>query len=166
MDRIIKLKVGSAAAAAMLSIGSAQAQEERTVDTQWCRSGTASIVAKDEKLVVYLLDHLGVAQSKDPKDIFQNATQRCVGTVAMIDGKMSANGWCKSVIAKTGDWILVDWTNDEKPGSGTWSYRHGTGALKGVTGGGTYHSLGQTRPMEAGTYQNCVRVQGALKLPG
>lgn len=166
MKRSTTLTLGGAISAALLSIGTAQAQEERTVDAQWCRAGTASIVAKDEKMVVWLIDHLGVAQEKDPKGLFHNATQRCVGTVANINGKMSANGWCKTVIAKTGDWILVDWTNDEKPGSGTWSYRHGTGALKGVTGGGTYHSLGQTRPMETGTYQNCVQTKGSMKIPG
>ncbi len=166
MDRFTKLTVGSAVAAAMLSIGSAQAQKELQIDTVWCRSGTASMVAKDEKLVVWSLDHYGVAQSGNPQDPFNNATQRCIGTVAMIDGKMSANGWCKVVLAKTGDWVLVDWKNGEKPGQGTWSYRHGTGALKGITGGGTYHSLGQTRPMQSGTYQNCARSTGTRKLPG
>jgi hypothetical protein len=166
MDRISKLTLGSAVAAAMLSIGSAQAQTEAPVDTVWCRSGTASIVAKDEKMVVLSIDHYGVARSNDPKNLFHNATQRCVGTIATIDGKMTASGWCKTVVAKTGDWTLVDWKSGEKPGQGTWSYRHGTGALKGITGSGTYQSLGRTRPMQTGTYQNCVRTKGTRKIPG
>lgn len=165
MKRSTKLMLGSAAAVSLLSIGTTQAQQEAAVDTVWCRSGTVTVVAKDEKMVVWALDHLGVAQAADPKDVFHNATQRCVGTVAMFDGKVTANGWCKSIFAKTGDWALVDWKNDEQPGKGTWTYRHGTGAFKGVTGGGTYQSLGQTRPMEAGTYQNCVRVKGTRKMP-
>jgi hypothetical protein len=27
-------------------------------------------------------------------------------------------------------------------------------------------SLGQTRPVEAGTYQNCIRVKGTISIPG
>jgi hypothetical protein len=61
---------------------------------------------------------------------------------------------------------VADWANSGKPGHGTWNYRYGSGKFKGITGGGTYQSLGQTRPVEAGTYQNCVRVKGTMKLPG
>ena len=165
MNRPTTLMLGGAMMTALLSTSASLAQQDAAVDTVWCRSGTASIIAKDEKMVVWSLDHLGVAQAADPKDIFHNATQRCVGTVATFDGKVSANGWCKTVIAKTGDWALVDWKNDAQPGHGTWTYRHGTGALKGITGSGTYQSLGQTRPMEAGTYQNCVLTKGTRKTP-
>ena len=165
MRRSTILMLTSAVAASLLS-GTTQAQKESAVDSVWCRSGTASVVAKDDKMTVWAIDHYGVAQTSDPKDLFNNATQRCVGTIAMFDGKVQASGWCRTVFAKAGDWVLVDWKNDDKPGSGTWSYRHGTGSLKGITGGGTYHSLGQTRPMETGTYQNCVRVQGKWQVPG
>jgi hypothetical protein len=166
MNQSTTLMLGGAVAVALLSTGAAQAQKQMALDSVWCRAGTASVLAKDEKMTVWAIDHLGVAQASDPKDVFHNATQRCVGTIAMFDGKVNASGWCRTVVAKTGDWALVDWKNDDKPGSGTWSYRHGTGALKGITGGGTYQSLGQTRPMETGTYQNCVRVQGKWQVPG
>ena len=166
MKRSTTLMMGGAVAIALLSIGNAQAQKQGTVDSVWCRSGTASVVAKDEKMLVWALDHNGVAQTADPKDLFNNATQRCVGTVAIFDGKVEANGWCKTHFLNPADWVLVDWKGDEKPGSGTWSYRHAAGSMKGITGGGTFHSLGQTRPMEAGTYQNCVRVKGKWQMPG
>lgn len=93
-------------------------------------------------------------------------TQRCVGVVANVAGKRSANGWCRNVDPTSGDWTLVDWVGGDKPGSGTWSYRYGTGKWKGVTGGGTYTSLGQTRPVDAGTYQNCVHIEGSATVPG
>jgi hypothetical protein len=113
-----------------------------------------------------LLDHKGVAQGSDAKDPFHGSTQRCFGALANFDGTVSANGWCKQIHQQTGDWLVLDWVNASTPGKGTWTIRHGVGKWKGVTGGGTYESLGQTRPVEAGTYQNCIRVKGTMSLPG
>jgi len=151
---------------AMIAFGAGPALAQQNVDQTWCRAGTLSTLAKDEKLIVWSLDHHGVSRARDPKDPLDAATQRCIGVLAVIDGKTVGNGWCKVMDSQSGDWWLVDWATADKPGHGTWSYRHGSGKYKGVTGGGTYQSLGQTRPIEAGTYQNCVRVTGTMKLPG
>jgi hypothetical protein len=104
--------------------------------------------------------------SADARDPFHGSTQRCVGTLANFDGAVTAKGWCKQIHPQSGDWLVLDWVNSGKPGSGTYTVRHGTGKWKGVTGGGTYESLGQTRPVETGTYQNCIRVKGTLSIPG
>jgi hypothetical protein len=138
----------------------------QSTDHTQCRAGTASVLAQDGKKIVMLLDHRGVGQSADAKDPFHGSTQRCIGVLANLDGNVTANGWCKQINPQTGDWLVLDWANGGKPGAGTWTVRHGVGKWQGVTGGGTYESLGATRPYEPGTYQNCVRVQGALKLPG
>jgi len=156
--------LGCAVLAMLLSSGTAQAQQ--AYENTTCRAGTVTVLAQADKLFVWSLDHRGVTQSSDPKDPFHGFTQRCVGVVANIEGKASGNGWCRSVDPKTGDWTLVDWTASDKPGSGTYTFRYGTGKWKGVTGGGTYESLGQTRPVDAGTYQNCVRIKGTLSIPG
>ena len=124
------------------------------------------MVAQAEKMNIWTLDHRGVNVSIDAAKLFDGGTQRCVGVVANIEGKNSGNGWCRNVDPKTGDLTLVDWTASDKPGSGTFSFRYGTGKWKGVTGSGTYESLGQTRPADPGTYQNCVRVKGTLSVPG
>ena len=153
-----------AALATLLASGVVQAQQ--ATDTTICRSGTSTLLAQDEKKVVVWLDHRGVGLSTDAKDPLHGSTQRCVGTLANFDGTVTANGWCKQIHPQSGDWLVLDWVNSGKPGSGTYTIRHGTGKWKGATGGGTYESLGQTRPVEAGTYQNCIRVKGTLSIPG
>ena len=160
------VSLGSAVLATFLAPGAAFADQLYAVDSTWCRAGTVTVLAKSEGVIVWALDHRGVAQSKDVNDVGHGDTQRCMGMVSNIAGKRSGNGWCRGVDAKTGDWTLVDWTAGEKPGAGTWSYRFGVGKWKGVTGGGTYESLGQTRPVDPGTYQNCIRVKGTANIPG
>jgi hypothetical protein len=164
-NHLISRTLPCAVLGAFLGSGAAHAQQQ-TVDNVTCRAGTLTVLAQAEKLLVWSLDHRGVTQGGDPKDPMQSFTQRCIGTVANVEGKLSANGWCRSVDSKTGDWTLVDWQGSDKPGFGTWSYRYGTGKFKGVTGGGTYEPLGPTRPVEAGTYQNCVRIKGTMTIPG
>ena len=152
-------------AAAMLSVAAAHAADQ-AIDSVTCRAGTVTVVGQEDKTIVFALDHKGVQVTTDPAHPFNGATQHCVGVVANFNGKISGNGWCKNVTAKNGDWVLLDWTASEKPGVGTFSFRHGTGAFKGITGGGTYEQTGQTRPIQAGTYQNCVKGKGSMKTPG
>lgn len=164
----MKIRVSITATAILGAVGLcfASTAMAQSTDHRQCRAGTASVLAQDGKKIVMLLDHLGVGQSADEKDPFHNSTQRCFGVLANFDGNVTANGWCKQVHPRTGDWLILDWANGGKPGSGTWTIRHGVGMWQGATGGGTYQSLGQTRAYQAGTYQNCIRVQGSLKLPG
>lgn len=151
------------ACAAMLASGAATAQH--TVDHVTCRAGTLSALAQADKLIVWQLDHRGVTRAAEG-DPFDGFTQRCIGTVANVEGKLAANGWCRNVDPKTGDWTLAQWTGSDKPGHGTWSIDYGTGKWKGLTASGTYEPIGPTRPVEAGTYQNCVRIRGTMKMPG
>lgn len=148
------------------AMGSSAASAQMSYEYTTCRAGTVSVLAQADKMIVWTLDHKGVSISDDASNPFNGFTQRCVGTVANIEGRIAANGWCKSVDPKTGDFTVVDWTGGDKPGHGTWSFRYGTGKWKGATGGGTYEPLGPTKPVEAGTYQNCVRIKGTLKMPG
>jgi hypothetical protein len=150
-------------AAAILASGAAQAQH--AVEHLTCRAGTIHPLAQADKLFVWQLDHRGVTQAA-PGDPFDGFTQRCIGTVANVEGKLAANGWCRNVDPKTGDWTLVSWVGSDKPGVGTWAFQHGTGKWKGISGGGSYEPLGPTRPVEAGTYQNCARIKGSYRLPG
>ena len=122
-----------------------------------------TVLAKADNMIVWSLDHRGVTRSND---VFDGFTQRCIGVVANLAGKISGNGWCRDVDPKTGDWTLVDWVASDKPGVGTYSFQYGTGKWKGITGSGTYEGAGQTRPVDEGTYQNCVRVKGTFTVPG
>jgi hypothetical protein len=156
--------LATAVIAAMLGAGTAQAQQAFEHTT--CRAGTLTVIAQAEKTIVWSLDHRGVNLGSDATQLFHGNTQRCIGVVASVGGKNSGNGWCRNVDPKSGDWTLVDWTASDTPGSGTFTFRYGTGRWKGLTGGGTYESLGQTRPVDAGTYQNCVRIKGTATIPG
>ena len=104
-----KLKVSLACAmlATFLASGAVQADQTYAVDVMTCRAGTITVLAKADKMIVWALDHRGVSQTKDPNDPFNGVTQRCIGVVANIAGKISANGWCRSVEPKSGDWTLV-----------------------------------------------------------
>jgi hypothetical protein len=145
-------------------IGIAYADE--MVDHITCRAGTMTVLAKADDMIVWQLDHRGVNYSPDANNVFNGTTQRCIGVVASIGGKASGNGWCRNVNPKTGEWTVVDWQSDGKPGHGTWHFRYGSGKYKGISGGGTYEPVGQTRPVDAGTYQNCTRIKGTMQLPG
>jgi hypothetical protein len=152
------------ALAALASAGTLYAQQP--LDHVTCRAGTLSALAQADKLVVWQLDHRGVTRGADANDPFDGFTQRCIGTIANIEGKLASNGWCRNVDPKTGDWTLVSWMGSDKPGVGTWEFHYGSGKWKGITGGGTYEVMGLTRPVEAGTYQNCARVKGTAKFSG
>jgi hypothetical protein len=155
-------RLAYSALAALLGSGSALAQN--AYESTTCRAGTVNVLAQADKVFVWALDHRGVSMTSDPNDAFNGFTQRCIGTVASVEGKISANGWCRNVDPKTGDWTLVDWIASDKPGAGTWSFRNGSGKWKGITGSGTYEPVGPTRPVEPGTYQNCVRVKGTWSI--
>ena len=144
-------------------LGSGQALAQQAYEHSTCRAGTMTVLAKTDDMIVWTLDHRGVTYDPGP---FQGFTQRCVGVVANIAGKINANGWCRSVDPKTGDMTVVDWVGGDKPGAGTYSFRYGTGKWKGVSGNGTYESLGPTKAVDPGTYQNCVRIKGTITVPG
>lgn len=154
------------ALAVSLALMPATALAQMDTEQLWCRSGTLKQLAQDEKKVVFLTENFGVAQNGDGKDWFFGSTHRCVGTFAVFDGASSGGGWCKQVSAQTGDWAVLEWNASGQPGKGTWEYRHGTGKWKGISGGGTYETAFPTRPIEAGTYQNCIRVKGKVAIPG
>lgn len=145
-------------------IGTAYAQQ--TYENTNCRAGTMAVLAQADDMIVYALDHRGVNISAEPGNPFGDSAQRCIGVVAVIGGKAAGNGWCRNVDPKTGDWYVVDWKTSDKPGTGTYTFRYGTGKWKGVTGDGTYELLAPTKPVDAGTYQNCARIRGTVKVPG
>jgi hypothetical protein len=143
------------------------AAAQQTYTTLECRAGTVSPLAKTDEAFIFAIDHRGVQQSNHESRLFHNWTQRCVGTVAVIAGKSSGNGWCRNVEPGSGDTILIHWIADEqKAGAGTFRLAGGTGKFKGTTGGGTYEPSGAFRPVDDGTYQSCINVKGTALIPG
>jgi hypothetical protein len=130
-----------------------------------CRAGTITGIAKAQDLVVFSIDQRGIMLADDAAKTFNNNTQRCIGSIAVIRGKSSGGGFCRSVDAATGDTTVSEWTSAEKPGTGTFKFLFGTGKWNGITGGGDYQTAAVTRPVDDGTYQNCVRVKGSFAVP-
>jgi hypothetical protein len=111
------------------------------------------------------LEHRGVVLAEGDNKAFDNQTQHCVGSVTITRGVSKGSGVCKNVDAATGDFVLLEWDANGKPGAGTFRYVYGTGKWKGITGSGTYQSLAATRPIGPGTYQNCIRGKATYSVP-
>jgi hypothetical protein len=156
----------AAAGASLLSLTSTLVYAQQSFDDTTCRAGTPTVIAKSDDMLLTSVDHRGITRSNTGNKIFENVTQHCIGTVFNIAGKRGGSGWCKSVNPSNGDVNLVEWIAGEKQGEGTFKFVYGTGKWKGISGGGTYESSGAARPVDEGTYQNCVRVKGTVTIPG
>lgn len=146
-----------------LYAGGAVAQQSFSSLT--CRAGTISGLAKAEDMVVYGIDQRGVTLAEDAAKAFDNYTQRCIGSVAIIRGKPTGSGFCRNVDPANGDATIVEWASGTKPGTGTFKFIGGTGKWKGISGGGDYRAAAVTRPVDEGTYQNCISVKGTFSVP-
>ena len=144
-----------------LYAGAATAQQSFSNLT--CRAGTVSTLAKGEDILASSIDQRGVNIPEGGP--FDNYTQRCIGSLAVLRGKPTGGGFCRNVDPANGDFTLVEWTSGDKPGMGTFKFLGGTGKWKGITGGGDYGTVAPTRPVDDGTYQNCVRVKGKFSVP-
>ena len=130
-----------------------------------CRAGTVTPLAKGDDMVSFAIDHRGIVVAEGDNSPFANHTQRCMGSVAILRGVSKGSGYCRNVDPASGDFVLVEWNADGKPGTGTFRYVYGTGKWKGITGGGEYVPVAATRPVDAGTYQNCIRTKGTYAVP-
>lgn len=154
--------VCTVALAACSSVAFAQQQSFSNLA---CRAGTVSNLAKGEDMVAFAIDQRGILLAEDAAKAFHNFTQRCVGSVAIVRGKASGGGFCRLVDPSNGDMYVIEWTASEKPGIGTFKFLSGTGKWKGISGSGEYQPVAQTRPVDEGTYQNCVRNTGTFSVP-
>lgn len=169
MNRSFDVRAGRTALAISMLIaagvhaGSAAAQQ--SYSSIVCRAGTITPLAKGEDMVSFAIDHRGIVLPNDDNSGFANHTQRCVGSVAIIRGVSKGSGLCRNVDPATGDFVLVEWSSNGKPGTGTFRYVYGTGKWKGISGGGEYQPVAATRPVDGGTYQNCIRTKGSHTVP-
>jgi hypothetical protein len=165
-SHINTLAVCATLVGAALSADPAAAQQAYT--TLECRAGTVSSLARtDDGVNIFALDHRGVQQSTHESKLFHNWSQRCVGAIANLGSRRGGSGYCRNQDPATGDFVIIQFASDEqRVGSGTFKLVHGTGKWKGVSGGGTYESSGAFRPVDEGTYQNCITSKGTVLIPG
>ena len=46
-----------------------------------------------------------------------------------------------------------------------WTFMQGTGKWEGIKGGGIVYDITKGKPIEEGTYQWCIKVEGTYELP-
>lgn len=104
----------------------------------------------------------GVVASSTTKE-WENATTRCVGYMHVVGGKPLGRGVCKWVHT-TGDTAVGEYEYSATAAS-RFTWLAGTGRLKGISGGGTFKTVFNGKPVDAGTAQGCRRDWGTYTLP-
>jgi len=127
-----------------------------------CTHSRRTMLEGSAELAAFGMESWGVVSSSTTKE-WENATTRCVGYLRVMAGKPVGKGVCKWFTA-AGDTAVGEF---EYPPSGepTWTWLVGTGALKGIAGGGAFKSLFTGKPVEPGTTQGCRRDWGKYTLP-
>ena len=64
-----------------------------------------------------------------------------------------------------GDINIMAWEGDGSRNSGSWKFILGTGKWEGLEGSGTWSVGERAKPMEEGTFQNCLKIKGTYELP-
>jgi len=95
--------------------------------------------------------------AKDDVDSYE-----CVGVAAIISGKYTHSGYCDGKDKDGSKWFGSFTSNGAQ---GQWTFISGTGKWKGVQGGGTNQTLGQTPQLRPGTFQGCNLGKGTYTTP-
>lgn len=140
----------------------AQAQE---FDATHCYFGTATVAFASDEATVAIFDHKGIYRANGEKKLLNGFSIHCTGLTKVINKKRTVSGGCK-VLDPKGDSISLVFEGAGPPGgdSGTADAVAGTGAWKGVSGGGKWQVHTPSKPLASGTFQGCLRYHGAFKV--
>ena len=130
--------------------------EKKSGEALICRSGNVTLLFASKEATIFAVDQKGIF-------VKTGTTQSCNGTISIIAGKFVGGGYCKNMDSD-GDITLTSWTL-LKRGEGTFTFLHGTGKWKGVTGGGEFKTVKRGKPIAKGTYQNCGKSTFTYELP-
>jgi hypothetical protein len=126
-----------------------------------CASGTLTMIPGSKEVAVMGFEFKGIARSNTDSEIYNNASEQCVGVLRQIRGEWAQNGYCK-YLYPNGDFHFMEWTGDAN--GGNWKFLFGTGKWEGIKGGGTWKPLHRPRPVAPGTFQNCRIIEGTYEL--
>ena len=128
-----------------------------------CNHGRGVMLEASADIVGMGTESWGIVATSTTKD-WENATTHCVGYLRIMAGKRVGKGLCKWFFM-SGDTAIGEW---EIPESGQNSFRwlSGTGGLKGITTAtSNFTTVGQGKPADQGTGQDCRRDWGRFALP-
>jgi hypothetical protein len=161
MKRTAALAAGIASLVVCTS--AAQAQE---FDATHCYVGTGTVAFASDEALVAIFDHKGIYRDNGDKKLLNGFSIHCTGLTKVINKKRTVSGGCK-VLDPKGDSISLVFEGAGPPGgdSGTADAVAGTGAWKGVSGGGRWQVDTPSKPLAPGSFQGCLRYHGAFKVP-
>lgn len=145
---------------------SAMAATEKPFDATHCFFGTSTVVfALDDATIVHY-EHKGIYRGNNGSTLLDGASIHCTDMLLVLNKKRTIRGGCKILDAQ-GDMIALVTEGSGPPGkqTGTADTIAGTGAWKGVTGGGKWQVHTASKPLEPGSVQGCLRYHGAFTVP-
>ena len=137
-------------------------QAEDSFESTICASGTSTVIHSSKELTVMGFELTGVARSNSNSEIYNNASEWCVGVFRQMGDEWAQNGYCK-YLYPNGDYHIGEWSGDAK--GGNWKFLFGTGKWEGIKGGGPWSILLRAKPIAPGTFQSCRIIKGTYELP-
>jgi len=146
----------------IMFIPDAQAQRQELEAIQ-CNAVTVNILHTSSELGISSLDQKGIIQSTHANKLFDNWTRHSVLTFKRTEGKMSWNGFTKT-LAPDGEFILWEFSGDSQSDTIVKAI-YGTGKWKGVRGEYKSKRITKGKPIAPNTDQYCEKVVGWIELP-
>jgi hypothetical protein len=135
---------------------------ETAYDFVACGNSKITMLEARADLTAFGVELLGIVATSTTKDL-ENATQHCLGTMRVVEGKQTGRGMCKWT-DPGGNTFVGEWEMTAT-GEGTWTFLSGTGRFKGIKGAGSFQYLSKAKPIVDGTAQSCRRDRGTYSLP-
>ncbi len=137
------------------------AQAENPVDATAYVSMDMAMVHADAEAMVMSYDIKGLVLSNNGSEIFNNASERCVGLFKRVGAEIVQNGYCKYLYPNK-DYTILEYNGSADDGN--WSLIFGTGKWKGITGRGTY-TVKRVQSITSDTSQHHRMIKGSYELP-
>lgn len=137
------------------------AYAESPVDATAYVSADMTMVHADAEAMIMYYDFKGLVLSNNGSEIFNNASERCVGVFKRIGSEIVQNGYCKYLYPNK-DYMILGFNG--KADDGKWEILFGTGKLKGITGNGTYTVM-RVQPITPDSTQHHRMIKGSYELP-
>lgn len=136
-------------------------QAESPVDATAYVSADMTMVHADAEAMVMYYDFKGLVLSNNGSEIFNNASERCVGVLKRIGSEIVQNGYCKYLYPNK-DYMILGFNG--KADGGKWEILFGTGKWKGIAGNGTYTVM-RVQPITPDSSQHHRMIKGKYELP-
>jgi hypothetical protein len=127
-----------------------------------CVSGTMTMLHNSKELMAFSFELKGMVLSNTNSEIFNNASEMCVGLWSRMGDEITQRGFCK-YLYPNGDINIIEWNGGAN--GGEWKFLSGTGKWEGIKGGGPWSILQRAKSIAPGTVQSCRKIEGTYELP-